>query len=45
MLEQEKASESAGPTSLFINEEAKVQRSEQVRDKDPGIGPPAQPSC
>ena len=37
MLEQEKASESSGPASLFINEETEVQRSEQIRDKDPGI--------
>ena len=31
-----------GPSSLFIDEEKKAQRSGQIRDKDPGIQPPAQ---
>ena len=30
-----------GPSSLFIDEEKKAQRSGQIRDKDPGIQPPA----
>ena len=31
-----------GPSSLFIDEEKKAQRSGQIRDKDPGIQTSAQ---